>query len=427
MTGDDRGDTKLMRTLSLPEVVLSGIGVILGAGIYALIGEAAATAGNALWLSFVFSALIASFTGLSYMELSSMFPRASAEYEYTRHSFGSNLAFMTGIMVILSGIIGASTVALGFSGYFRGIFDLPVLLISFVLLLLLSLLLFAGIRQSAMVAIVFTLIEAGGLVGIILIGLPYIGSVDYFYMPLGMAGVFQAAALIFFAYQGFEEIVKLSEETKDPERTIPLGLIIALSVTILLYVLVSVSVVSISGWEAVAGSENPFAMIAGEVFDGGHQIFTVIALFATANTVLLMLLSSSRIIYGMAKEGRLPGVLGRVHERTRTPAYAVFVSGTLSLLFLSFGNIRDVASVTNFTLYFTFTVINASVIVLRFSMPDKRRPFKVPLSFGRLPLMPVMGIAACLFFLFQMDFIILLTGVFLTASAFAGAKYFGEG
>lgn len=116
MTGDDRGDTKLMRTLSLPEVVLSGIGVILGAGIYALIGEAAATAGDALWLSFVFSALIASFTGLSYMELSSMFPRASAEYEYTKHSFGSNLAFMTGIMVILSGIVGASTVALGFSG-----------------------------------------------------------------------------------------------------------------------------------------------------------------------------------------------------------------------------------------------------------------------------------------------------------------------
>lgn len=416
----------LERTLSLPAVAISGIGIILGAGVYALIGEAAGLAGNALWLSFLLSALIAAFTGLSYMELSSMFTEASAEYEYTRRSFGGILAFIIGIMVILSGIVGASTVALGFAGYFSTFTGLPLMPVAVAALILLSGVIFSGIRQSAAVAIVFTLIEAAGIVGMIIIGFPYIGSVDYLVMPLGIAGVFQASALIFFAYQGFEEIVKLSEETVEPERTIPKGLIIAIAVTVILYIAVSIAIVSIGGYEAVAGSPNPFAMIAEKSFAGGGVIFTIIALFATANTALLMMLASSRIIYGMAKKKRLPKVFAKVHQRTRTPSWSVAAVLVASLIFLLPGNIRDVALIANFTLFITFAVINGAVIGLRFKMPDKKRPYRVPITIGKIPVPAVFGILTCLFFLLVMDPVILGIGVVLIIAAVVGSYVFPD-
>lgn len=407
----------LRRTLTFPEVVISGVGVILGAGIYALIGEAAAVAGNATWISFILAALIASFTGLSYMELSSMFPGASAEYEYSRHPFGNLVAFVIGIMVILSGIVGAATVALGFAGYFSGWTGIPALPAAVALLIVLCFVLLTGIRQSAVFAIIFTLIEAGGLIGIIIIGLPYLGSVDYFAAPEGFPGIFAAAALIFFAYQGFEEIVKLSDETVQPEKTIPAALLVAIVITILLYIAVSLSVVSIGGYEAIAGSPNPFAEIAGQAFSGGYTLFTVIALFATANTALLMMLASSRILYGMAKKGTLPAPIAYVHPGRRTPVVAVVGAAIISILFLIPGNIRDVALIANFTLFITFIIINTAVIRLRQTMPDAPRPYRIPGSIGSVPVPAVLGIVTCLFFLFQLEWQILLIGIFLLAGA----------
>ncbi len=407
----------LRRTLTLPAVTISGVGVILGAGIYALIGEAAVTAGNALWASFIMSALIASFTGLSYMELSSLFPEASAEYEYTRSSFGDLPAFLIGVMVILSGIVGASTVALGFAGYLNGATGIPMVVAALLLIAGIMAVLLAGIKQSAAVAIVFTLIEAAGLVGIIVIGLPYLGSVDYFEAPGGLSGIFVAAALIFFAYQGFEEIVKLSDETVEPERTIPKALIFALIITIFLYILVSVCIVSIGGWQAIAGSPNPFAEVAAGVFPGGYTLFTVIALFATANTGLLMLLASSRILYGMAAKGRIPEILSWVHPGRRTPWAAIALCCAASVLFLLPGNIRDVALIANFTLFVTFAVINAAVISLRFSRPDARRLYRVPGTVGKVPVPALLGILTCVFFLFQIGTTILLIGAGLVVVA----------
>jgi APA family basic amino acid/polyamine antiporter len=416
-------ETTLNRALTTPEVILSGIGVILGAGIYALIGEAAITAGNALWLAFALSATIAAFTGLSYAELSSMFPFASAEYEYTSRSFGDVLAFVVGILVIFSGIIGAATVALGFAGYFRGFIDLPLVPVAALVLLLISAIIFAGIKQSAAFVITFTLIEAAGLLGVIAIGLPYLGTVDYLESPMGIAGVLQAAALLFFAYQGFEEIVKLSEETVNPESTIPKSLIIALGVTIILYVLVALAAVSVAGWQGIAGSAAPFAVIAEQALGSeAFLVFSAIALFATANTALLMLLASSRIIYGMARANTLPGAFSYIHPATQTPAVAIVVAMVCSILFLSLGNISDVAMVANFTLYITFIVINAAVILLRFRMPERSRPFRVPLSVGRLPLLPCLGILTCVLFLFQLDARVLLIGAAIIALAFLGGR-----
>jgi APA family basic amino acid/polyamine antiporter len=219
----------LRRELGLLEVTISGVGIILGAGVYVLIGQSAGLAGNAVWLAFGIAAIMALFTGLSYAELSSLFPKAGAEYDYVSHAFNSRLAFVIGWLVFLSGVLAAATVALGFAGYFFALTSVPLLVSAVVLLILLTLILAYGVRETAWVTVISTVIEISGLVIIIAIGLPHLGSVNYIEMPHGFHGLFAASALIFFAYQGFESMVKFSEETKTPETTIPKALIIALS------------------------------------------------------------------------------------------------------------------------------------------------------------------------------------------------------
>lgn len=406
------GRTELKRDLGLFEVTLSGVGIILGAGIYALIGKAAELAGNSVWIAFALAALIAVFTGLSYAELSSIFPRASAEYEYTNRAFGKRLAFVIGWLIIFSGVIGASTVALGFGGYFEALTGASALPSAVLLILALSILLLWGIKISAWFAIVFTLIETVGLLIVICIGVPHLGSVDYLDMPNGLRGVFEAAALIFFAYMGFEEMVKLSEETRDPERNMPLALMAALAITILLYILVALSVVSVVPPEVLAASAAPFAEVAAEAL--GPEAFVVlsaIALFATANTVLLMLLAASRIAYGMAESASLPTVLGRVHPGRRTPMVAIVAVMLLSIAFLFSGDIAFVASANDFILFATFVVINASLITLRRKEPELPRPFRVPFAFGWVPVLPVLGILTCLFLIVHLDGAAILLGL----------------
>lgn len=412
---------KLKRELGLFEVTMAGVGVILGAGIYALIGQAAGLAGNSVWISFCLSALIALLTGLSYAELSSMYPKASAEYEYTANAFGKHLAFIIGWLIILSGIVAASTVALGFAGYFNVLFNVPIHYSAFTLIILMSFIVFYGIKESAWIAILFTLIEAGGLIFIFLIGIPFLGNVDYFDMPNGIEGLLEASALIFFAYIGFEGIVKFSEETKEPEKNIPKALILAILISIILYVLVAFSSVSVVGWEKLSESDAPFSLVALTAM-GGDAFFllTIIALFATANTVLLLLLSASRMTYGMADSFSLPNILAQLHPARKTPWIAILTIMVLSILFLFFGNISFLANVTNFTLFLTFIVINAAVIILRYKAPDEIRPFRIPIRIGKLPLIPLIGMGFCIFLLLQLEMEILITGLVLT---FAGVIF----
>lgn len=404
----------MKRELGLLEVTLSGVGIILGAGIYALIGKAAGLAGNTVWLSFGFASLIAVFTGLSYAELSSMFPKASAEYEYVMNAFGKKLAFIIGWLIIWSGVIGASTVALGFAGYFNALFNAPAKTSALVLIVALSFIILYGIKESAWFAIAATLIEAAGLVLIIFIGLPYLGKVDYFEMPQGIKGVFEASALVFFAYIGFEGIVKLSEETKAPEKTIPRGLMLAIFISIVLYILVAISAVSVVGWERLGTSEAPFADLAFSVMGSdAFVILSVIALFATANTVLLMLLAASRITYGMADSFSLPGILAQVHPSRRTPWVAILSMMALSMVFVLAGDIKFAANVTNFTLFVTFIVVNAALVMLRYTKPDLERHFRVPLTIGKLPLLPLLGLAFCVFMLAQLSLQVIAVGMML--------------
>ncbi|MGV8089290.1 MAG: APC family permease [Methanothrix sp.] len=403
----------LKRTLGLLEVTISGVGIILGAGIYALIGEAAGLAGNAVWISFALSALIALLTGLSYAELASMFPKAAAEYEYTSHAFGGFLAFLVGWMIIFSGVVGAATVSLGFAGYFQALTGAPILPSAIALLALLSAVLLFGITHSTRLAIVLTTVEALGLVLVIFMGIPYLGNVDLLEMtPLGSSGMLQASALIFFAFIGFEEIVKLSEEAKDPEINIPRGLVLAISASIILYILVAISAVSVLGWEELSCSSAPFSDIARYALGpNASAAISVMALFATTNTVLLMLLASSRIIYGMASSGSLPPILSSVYSKTHAPWIATILSMIIAMSFVFLGDIAFVANVNNFTVFVTFIVINAVLISLRYKKPQIARPFRVPISLGKLAVLPILGILFNLLMLTQLEIRVMAIGL----------------
>lgn len=406
-------EIKLKRELGLFEATLAGIGIILGAGIYALVGKAAGLAGNALWLSFLISALVASFTGLSYAELSSIFPKAGAEYTYTLKAFGRSLAFLVGWLIIISGVISSATVALGFGGYFNAIFNAPIVPVAIILIIILSFIIFYGIKESTWFAIIFTLIEASGLFIIIAVGLPYLGSVNYLEVP-SLGGLLGASALIFFAFIGFEEMVRLSEETKDPTKNIPRALIIAIVVTAVIYVLVGISSVSVVNWQALGASSAPLSDVASAALGGQSSLLlSVIALFATANTVLLMLLAASRITYGMAKSFAVPDIFGRVHSKRRTPWVSIFFLAAVTVLFILPSNIETVANLTNFTVFATFIAINITLIYLRYTQPDLERPFKVPLNVGRFPVIAGLGLVTSIILMMYMGIDILIYGLAL--------------
>jgi len=412
----------LKREINLWEATLTGIGMILGAGIYVLIGKAANLAGNGIWLSFLLSAVVAVFTGLSYAELSSIFPKAGAEYVYTKHAFGRKLAFVIGWLIVISGFVFSATVSFGFAGYFEKLFGAPYMLTAFVLIIVLSFLVFYGIKESVILGVIFTFIEMSGLLIVIAIGMPYLGDINYFDFP-SLGGVFTAAALIFFAYIGFEQVARLSEETKKPKVTIHRAMLLSIAVTTVLYVLVALSAVSIIDWRVLGASKAPLADVVSNVLGPqGSLILSVIALFATSNTVLFMLVATSRMIYGIGKSFSHESIFARVHSKTRTPWVATIITMVFSLLALSFGKIETVANITDFLVFFVFIVINASAIKLRYSVEREEHHFKMPLNIGRFPLVPVLGIVSCLVLMAYVNFEIMLYSALMIIVGFLVAE-----
>jgi APA family basic amino acid/polyamine antiporter len=402
---------KLKRELGLFEVTVNGVGIILGAGIYALIGPAAGLAGNSLWLSFVIGAFIASFTGLSYAELSTMFPKAAAEYTYVRKAYGGKfLSFLVGWLLVFTGVVSTATVTLGFAGYFYSLFgeiisiskNFLIILTASILIVILSFINFLGIKESSKFNIIFTAIEALALIFIILIGLPYFGRVNYLETTNGLKGILSGAALIFFAYIGFEDISNIAEEIKNPKKVIPRAIILAILITTLLYVLTSISVVSLVDWRELGNSDTSLALAASKVLGtNAYWLISFVALFATANTALIMMIATSRMMYGMARDKSLPEELTLIHERTRTPWIAAIVVMVFSIVFLFFGKITVVANITSLSMFITFAAVNLSLIWLRYTMPKMKRAFKVPLNVGKFPLLAFFGTLICLFMITQ--------------------------
>ncbi|MEM3007479.1 MAG: amino acid permease [Candidatus Nitrosotenuis sp.] len=411
---------ELRRHLGLFHTTMYGVGLILGAGIYALIGDAAGKAGNSLWFSFVLGALASAFTGLSYAELSAMYPRAAAEYMFVKNAFKNNfVAFIVGWLTLFVAIISASAIALGFGGYFTTISGVPIVVAAVVAVIGLSFLNFFGIRESSSINIVFTIVEAAGLALVIWLGLVIFGDVEvnYFEMPFGFSGVFAAFTLVFFAYIGFENIANIAEEIKNPRKVLPRAIILAISITAVIYILVSLSAVRILSWQELDASVAPLAdVIKNALGQQWQTVILFIALFATTNTVLIMLVSGSRILYGIARDKSLPPLLGAIHQKRKTPWLAVIIIGALSCVFIFAGEISTVANISVFAIIMVFILVNFSLIWLRLKEPDAERPFKVPLNVKWFPLLPALGIITPILGVIQFDLYIILMGLGVVAS-----------
>jgi APA family basic amino acid/polyamine antiporter len=407
-------ESELKNELNLLEIILVGIGNILGAGIYVLMGKAAGLAGNMVWFSFLFAGATAALSALSYMELASMYPRAGAEYEFVKRAFGERVGLFVGLLVIYFVVITSSAVALGFGRYFSTLFGSGYLTGTIGLFIFLSLIIVYGIKESARLAILISLIEVSGLLIVIYSGLPYLGTVNYLEFP-DLSGIFEASTLVFFAFLGFEDIVRLSQETKEAEKTTPKALLIAIIFTVFLYICAAVTVVSVLDFRVLGISEAPLADVAEVSL--GNDAFTLvswIALFSTMNTVLVVMLGGSRIVYGMAYSGSLPKSLSRVHRTYHTPWVAILGIACLSILFVPFRDITIVANIANFMIFIVFFMVNLSLIKLRYTDPERNRSFKVPLNIGRFPLPPFLGVLSIIFLFSRLSLEVITYGFVLT-------------
>lgn len=417
----------LERSLGLWQVTASGVGIIVGAGIYVLIGEAVGLAGARTWMGFVLAAGLSALTGLSYAELTSMFPKAGAEFEYARHAFPPWVAFVVGWIMIAGLVVAAAAVSLGFGRYLGRFVDLSPTVGGLLLLAVVAAVAVSGIRHSVHVTVALSLIQVGGLLYVIVIGAPHVGQVDLLDGTGGSGGVLAAAALVFFAFIGFDEVITLAEETKDPTRTVPRALLLALGISTVLYVGVAIAAVSVIGPEAVASSDRPLADVIGHALGArGADLLAVLALIATTNTTLLSVTASSRLQYGMAGARALPDVFARLGRRSRAPYVAIAVSVVVAAGFVMVGDLSLIASVTDLAVYVVFIAVNLAVIVLRFRSPEQDRPFRTPLSIGRLPVLPVVGLVAVLVMIPALRWEALALGAGLCLLGVVGYIWFGR-
>jgi basic amino acid/polyamine antiporter, APA family len=408
----------LRRDLGLFDATLAGVGIIVGAGIYVLIGTAAGYAGNAVWISFIISAIVAFLTGLSYAELSSIYCKDSGEYCYVEHNFGKSIAFVTGYLVMLALVLGAAAVSLGFSGYLNTLMNFGnVTILAIFSILLFTVINITGIKASMKLTIVLTGLSVLGLLIVIFFTVPKIGSVNYFEM-INLSGVFKAASLIFFAFIGFESVVKLSEETVNPRKTIPLALLLSIGISTILYVLVAISAVSTLGWKQLAASSAPLTdvMTAAMGSNAGH-IVTIIAIVSTGNTILLSLIAMSRMVYSMCKDYKKLRIFSKINSFTKTPLNAILVSTGITILFVLVGNLRVVAEITNYFVFVVFAVINLALIKSRY-VKHRHEMFHEPFNLGKFPLLALLGFMSTVFLMLNLEKIVLLLGSILTGIGF---------
>ena len=413
--------SELHRHMGLFHLTMYGVGLILGAGIYVLIGEAAGFAGDAVWISFILGSVVALFAGLSYAELSSIFPKVAAEYTFVKNVFKNNFfGFIIGWLTAITAMITAATVALGFGGYLIQFVNLPIIISAILLIGILSVVNFIGIRESSWTNIVFTIIEAAGLILVIVIGFTISDPepVNYFESPTGFTGIIIAFVLSFFAFIGFESMANVAEEVRNPKKTIPRAIILSVIISTIIYVLVSLTVVRVINWEELSLSSAPLAEVVNRGLGvQGQVILTGIALFAITNTVLITLIAGSRIIFGMARDKSFPYLFAKVHSKTKTPWIAIIGIMLIAIGFSLIGDIVIVANIAVFAIVITFSAVILSLIVLRYTQPDIERKFKVPINIGKFPVLPVFGLVILGYMMLQFQIEVVLVGLAIIAIA----------
>lgn len=391
----------LRRSLSLPLLVLYGVGITIGAGIYVLIGAVAGHAGRYAPWSFVLAAVAMSFTVGSYVELATRFPVSAGEAAYVRAAFGSRVgSTLIGTLTITIGIVSSATVALGAAGYIGQFVALPQSVIVIGVIGALGLIAAWGILESVLLASLFTLIEAGGLLIVIAAalytGLPFV-SVIVTPPPFDAAvlsGIGFASLLAFFAFIGFEGLANVIEEAKDPRRDIPRAMAWTLAISTVLYVAVAAVAVSAVPPPELAASPAPLSLVFKTIAGISPLTISLIAIVATLNTILAQMTMAARIVYGMARQGDLPRAAGHVHARTATPIIATALIGAATIALALTVPFERLAESTSLATLAVFASVNLSLLKLRHRAVAHTA---YTADHVRVPLfVPVAGLASCL-------------------------------
>ena len=398
------GEPTLRRTIGLWQMVLYGTGSMMGSGIYGLIGQAAGAMGAAVWAAFLIALVGAGLTAFSYASLGSRYPRAGGAAYVTQRAYRHGLlTHAVGIAVACSGL---TSIAAGARVIADNLARLPALetwpltLLSVLYLFGLAGIVYRGIRESMWVNVTASLIEAGGLMLVIAVGLRYWGTADLFETPFsnpdaGMAValvfVVQGVVLTFFSFLGFEDTLNVAEEVKNPTRTLPLGLLLALGVTAVLYVGVAITAVSVVPWRELSQAGAPLAEVmarAAPWFPG--WAFIVLTIFAVGNTGLINYVTASRLLYGMARDKRLPKSLAKVHAVRRTPHVAVAVVLVVLLALVLSGDVAQLAAATVLLLLLVFSIVNSALVILKLRPNEPKGSFEIPI------VVPILGALVCI-------------------------------
>ncbi|MEV4092245.1 APC family permease [Streptosporangium saharense] len=398
--GSDTAQHSLKRVIGRRVLLLFVVGDILGAGIYALVGKVAGYVGGALWLPFLVAFVLAALTATAYAELVGKYPRAAGAALYANKAF--NIPFLTFVVafaVLMSGITSASAAARAFGGKYLGEFvTVPVVAGAFVFLALVTLVNLAGISESIKVNVVLTVVEAFGLVVIIVIGIYALLAGDgeparaLEFHPVNGAflGVLGGTALAFYALLGFEDSVNLAEESKDPQRDFPRALFGGLAIAASIYLAVAFTATMLVDTRTLTTSTGPLlevVKVAGFAFP--PKLFALIALLAVGNTALINMIMASRLVYGMAREGIVPKVFASVHATRATPWVAILFTTAIAVVLVATGDVGNLADTTVLLLLLVFALVNVAVLVLRRD-PVGHDHYRAP------SWMPALGAVVCL-------------------------------
>ncbi|WP_294643703.1 APC family permease [uncultured Aureimonas sp.] len=399
----ERGDEPgLKRSVGLFQVTLLGLGSMLGAGVYGLIGEAASELGSAVWVAFMVSMVAALLTGLSYASIASRYPRAGGAAYVTQRAYRYPLlSYTVGLAVVCSGLTSIATqsnvVARNFASV-TGI-EAPQSVLAIGFLVILAGILFRGITESLWLNAVCTIVEAFGLILVIAVGISWWGSADLLEFPPPGEGavdgsvmllVAQGAVLTFFSFIGFEDMLNVSEEVKNPERTMPIAMISAMLMATVIYICIAITAVSVVPWRELAEAAGPLTLVverAAPWFPTG--VYAGITIFAVANTALVNYVMASRLLYGMSRQGLMPAALGRVHATRRTPYVAIAALLAIVILLSLVGDIGALAASTVLLLLIVFTVVNVALLILQRRPGEAKGQFEVP------SIVPLLGAIIC--------------------------------